>query len=355
MPVANHARIAANGLTRFRISNEPESVRCRATSQERPGAASRRSRSTRPSSPDTTPSASSSSEQSQLTASGVVVLRRIFLKNLIFLRPLFSVAATHAIGASVCRQPEPSLRARFHHRHRLAHLADAYGRGASIASGVSPTAHRAPVNDRCTKYGCLADGPTGRIARRPPQSVTVVSGSSRTHPGPVDGLPREGFETASSFLRCFSWAAPHRAERVQRLIVCCSWGYRAYFVVHHVIVWVASCCAFSTVVVRAASTSRHRVVRPSRNSFWNELTLMPTIAIAWCPARPDGVHSPSPPPTRPVHPSAGSRSPASARHVNHRHRIARRLSAISQRRDARSKGFFGCGNRRARLRDGRVA
>ena len=29
---------------------------------------------------------------------------------------------------------------------------------ASIASVVSPTALRAPVNDRCTNYGCLADG-----------------------------------------------------------------------------------------------------------------------------------------------------------------------------------------------------
>ncbi len=78
-----------------------------------------------------------------------------------------SVAATNATGESVCRQPEPSLRAQFHQpppprSSRQMHTVVV----ASIASVVSPTARRAPVNDRCTKYGCLADGSTGRIARR---------------------------------------------------------------------------------------------------------------------------------------------------------------------------------------------
>ena len=74
-------------------------------------------------------------------------------------RPL-AVAATHATGASVCRQPEPSLRARFHQpppprasRQMPTVLV------AARASVVSHTACRAPVNDRCTRYGCLADGP----------------------------------------------------------------------------------------------------------------------------------------------------------------------------------------------------
>ena len=79
-----------------------------------------------------------------------------------------SVAATHATGASVCRQPEPSLRARFHQpppprSSRQMHTVVV----ASSASLLLHTALRAPVNDRCTKYGCLADGSTGRIARRP--------------------------------------------------------------------------------------------------------------------------------------------------------------------------------------------
>ena len=82
-------------------------------------------------------------------------------------RPL-SVAAIHATGGSVCRQPESSLRAPFQQpppprSSRQMHTVVV----ASIASVVSPTALRAPVNDRCTNYGCLADGSTGRIARRP--------------------------------------------------------------------------------------------------------------------------------------------------------------------------------------------
>ena len=82
-------------------------------------------------------------------------------------RPL-SVAATNATGESVCRQPEPSLRARFHQpppprsSRQMPTIVV-----ASIASVVSHTALRAPVNDRCTRYGCLADGSTGRITRRP--------------------------------------------------------------------------------------------------------------------------------------------------------------------------------------------
>ena len=40
------------------------------------------------------------------------------------------------------------------------------------------------------------------------------------------------------------------------------------------------------------------------------------------PAMPVGTHYPLPPPTRPVHPSAGSRSPASARHFTNRYRLA---------------------------------
>ena len=76
-------------------------------------------------------------------------------------------AATHATGASVCRQPEPSLRARFHQpppprSSRQMHTVLV----ASSASVLSHTALRAPVNDRCTKYGCLADGSTGRLERR---------------------------------------------------------------------------------------------------------------------------------------------------------------------------------------------
>ena len=90
-----------------------------------------------------------------------------------------SVAATHATGASVCRQPEPSLRARFHQpppprsSRQMPTIVV-----ASIASVVSPTALRAPVNDRCTKYGCLADGSTGRIARRPSAICQRASGLS---------------------------------------------------------------------------------------------------------------------------------------------------------------------------------
>ncbi len=100
-----------------------------------------------------------------------------------------AVAATHATGASVCRQPEPSLRAQFQpppppraSRQIPTVLV------ASIASVVSPTARRAPVNDRCTRYGCLADG-FHRPASRggPPQSVNVVSGLSRTATrGPIE-------------------------------------------------------------------------------------------------------------------------------------------------------------------------
>ena len=82
-----------------------------------------------------------------------------------------SFAATNATGASVCRQPEPSLRAQFHQPpppRSSRQIPTIWV--ASIAPVVSPTALRAPVNDRCTRYGCLADGSTGRIARRPAMS-----------------------------------------------------------------------------------------------------------------------------------------------------------------------------------------
>ena len=55
-------------------------------------------------------------------------------------RRRLSVAATHATGASVCRQPEPSLRANLTNRHRLAHLADASDRGG--LNRVGDVAHR---------------------------------------------------------------------------------------------------------------------------------------------------------------------------------------------------------------------
>ena len=53
---------------------------------------------------------------------------------------------------------------------------------ASIASVVSRTAYRAPVNDRCTKYGCLGDnGSTGRTAGRegPAESLDLLNSCSK--------------------------------------------------------------------------------------------------------------------------------------------------------------------------------
>ena len=80
-----------------------------------------------------------------------------------------SVADTHATGASVCRQPEPSLRAPFHQplpprASRQIHTVLV----ASIASVVSPTSHGAPVNDRCTRYVCL-----GRRIHRPLRAAAL--------------------------------------------------------------------------------------------------------------------------------------------------------------------------------------
>ena len=67
---------------------------------------------------------------------------------------------------------------------------------ASSASVLSHTALRAPVNDRCTKYGCLADGSTGRLEwRRSAICEYVVSGFSRTATG-----PRADFESAPNLL-----------------------------------------------------------------------------------------------------------------------------------------------------------
>ena len=90
-------------------------------------------------------------------------------------RPL-SVAATHATGASVCRQPEPSLRAPCHQpppprsSRQMPTIVV-----ASIASVVSHTALRAPVNDRCTKYGCLATDPPAASRDGPPRIQIVAS------------------------------------------------------------------------------------------------------------------------------------------------------------------------------------
>ena len=78
-------------------------------------------------------------------------------------RPL-SVAATHATGASVCRQPEPS--------------------------------------DRCTKYGCLADG-----CHPPPRAAALRNLCVRQCPALAGRrqAPRADFASAhssSSLLRC---------------------------------------------------------------------------------------------------------------------------------------------------------
>ena len=129
--------------------------------------------------------------------------------------------------ASVCRQPEPSLRARSRQpppprsSRQMPTVVV-----ASIASVVSPTALRAPVNDRCTNYGCLASGSTGRIRapfERDPGTAPVSAvcsargtqnlerGTQNPEPEPGTWNQEPGTDNSCTMNGCRGVAQPGRA------------------------------------------------------------------------------------------------------------------------------------------------
>ena len=134
-------------------------------------------------------------------------------------RPL-AVAATNATGASVCRQPEPSLRARFHQpppprASRQMHTVVV----ASIASVVSPPLLALRSTTAAQDTAALQTDPPAASRGGPPQSVNVVSGLSRRPPGPVEVCREEVVKPLlNSDLLEFKaregyWSVPRRPAR----------------------------------------------------------------------------------------------------------------------------------------------